>query len=214
MIGFFMTIMFYLLYWGYRRWADDRSSVLGPTVVLSYPAVAVAFVLATLFVGRLNGLIWGGGETKNSTDARIEQYNSGIPKFLSHPWGYGVGRGAETLNYHLPGGFLTIDTYYLMVLLEYGFVGVIIYYGMMVFGIYYSAKYSILAPRKTREYEMLIPILSALVNFIVIKSVFSQPDNHPLIFMMLGMVAALTYRIRQDVRPGIGSAASAVHAVR
>jgi len=29
--------------------------------------------------------------------------------------------------------------------------------------------------------------------------VFSQQDNHPLVFMMLGMVCALVYRIKRDI---------------
>jgi hypothetical protein len=36
------------------------------------------------------------------------------------------------------------------------------------------------------------------MNFFVIKSVFSQQDNHPLVFMMLGMVVALVWRIQQQ----------------
>jgi hypothetical protein len=45
-----------------------------------------------------------------------------------------------------------------------------------------------------KEAELLLPLVVALSAFLVIKLVFSQDDNHPMIYMMLGMVAALVYR--------------------
>jgi hypothetical protein len=37
-----------------------------------------------------------------------------------------------------------------------------------------------------------------VVTFLIIKSVFSETYNHPIMFMMLGIVMALTYRISQE----------------
>jgi len=42
----------------------------------------------------------------------------------------------------------------------------------------------------------MIPAGIALVNFFVIKSVFAQSDNHAIVFMILGMVVALLWRLR------------------
>ena len=44
---------------------------------------------------------------------------------------------------------------------------------------------------------MLIPLSAALSAFLMIKSVFSQQDSHSLVYMMLGMIAALVYRSKQ-----------------
>ena len=52
--------------------------------------------------------------------------------------------------------------------------------------------------RKDRDYSVLIPIAISISTFFVIKSVFSQEGNHPLIFMMMGAIAALVYRMRKE----------------
>jgi hypothetical protein len=54
--------------------------------------------------------------------------------------------------------------------------------------------------RPQGELTMLLPLVVALMNFVVIKSVFSQNANHPLVFMMLGAVVALTYRAQREAQ--------------
>ena len=49
-----------------------------------------------------------------------------------------------------------------------------------------------------REYTFLVPIGIAMLNFLVIKSVFSEEANHPIVFMYIGMIVALAARIRRD----------------
>ena len=51
-------------------------------------------------------------------------------------------------------------------------------------------------PARDRDVAFLAPIAIALINFVAIKAIFSQQDNHPLVFMMLGMAGALIYRSR------------------
>jgi hypothetical protein len=118
--------------------------------------------------------------------------------------------GASALGNYTPGGILTIDSYYLAVGLEYGILGFIVYYGMLLLAIRYGAKYSVNVHKYDREYAFLIPITIALTNFLIIKSVFSQQDNHPLIFMMLGMLVALIYRARNLEGAAPSSAAVAL----
>ena len=98
----------------------------------------------------------------------------------------------------LSGGFATIDSYYLTAGLEYGVLGFLIYFGMIFVAIYFAGKHCLSPDPLEDEYALLIPASVALVNFVVIKSVFSQQDNHPIIFMLLGMVAALIWRIRNE----------------
>src|SRR6185312_9551775 len=103
------------------------------------PAMFCAVLAATFVVPRLHVAIWGGGAQQSSTDARVAQFNLGMPKILHNPFGYGIGMGAETLGY-APFGQLTIDTYYISVALEYGVLGFIIYYSMVAFSIYHSGR--------------------------------------------------------------------------
>jgi hypothetical protein len=209
MIGFCLTLLAYVLAWGAIRWRRNRGSLLGPVIVWAYPAFFGAFLAATIFVGRLHRMVWGGDETGASTDARRIQYQMGWPKILSHPWGYGIGRSGTVLGFRDPSGLLTVDTYYLTVALDYGVIGFILYYGAFLFAIGESSKY-VLVPfdRHDRETGFLLPACICLVNFVVIKSVFSQQDNHPMVFMVLGMAVALIHRIASGGPSSAGSGAA------
>ena len=114
----------------------------------------------------------------------------GIQKFLEWPFGYGIGQGAPCLGFGGDTGMITIDTYYLSILLEYGIAGFIVYYGMFAIAIYEAGRRAF-CRSETEDKSFLLPIAVSLFVFIVIKSVFSQQDNHPVIFMMLGALMAL-----------------------
>lgn len=197
MVGFFMTALMYLFAGGATRWYSNRRSIAGPLVVISYPAVLAVFFAASLFWRRLHNMVWGGGAQQFSSQARAGQMAAGLPKIWSHPWGYGIGQGGETLHYANQAGVFSIDSYYLSVALEYGVVGFIVYSFIFIFSIYSGAVAGLKA--RSPETKMLIPMVISLVNFIVIKSVFSQEGNHPLIFMILGATAALSYRVSVDL---------------
>ena len=196
-VGFFLAIVAYPLFWSILRWRRLRNDLIGPTVAMAYPVLFCAAVVAVFSVHKLRAKIIGNGPQDASNQGRKEQYITGIPKILEHPWGYGISMGADALGNYTLSGVLTIDSYYLLVGLEYGVVGFIIYYGMLMLGVRYGAKYAIRAYKYDREYSLLVPITIAVMNFIVIKAVFSQQDNHPLIFMMLGMLVALIARMQK-----------------
>lgn len=196
MVGFLLSFMLYLLLWSGLRWRADKASLLAPAIVLAYPAIFALFIASTMFVGRLRNMVWGGGDTAASTAARGTQWEMGIPKILKAPWGHGAGTSGDTLGFLSPIGIQTIDTYYLAIGLEYGVIGFVVYYGMLVASTYYAAKYAVRSPKGELSYFM--PAAIALANFIVIKSVFSQQDNHPLIFMLMGIVTAMVYRATRE----------------
>jgi hypothetical protein len=193
-LGMLVSIMLYILIWGIQSWRRRNSGVVGPAVVLAYPAVGAAVLAATLFVGRLHRMVWGGGETDSSTAARVTQIHMGIPLIFKNPLGYGIGQSGRVLNFRLPSGFITIDSYYLMVVLEYGVIGFLIYYGIVALGIFYSLRSVYQQNTNSREFNFLQPAAISLAVFLVIKSVFSEQDNHPLIFMILGIITATISR--------------------
>jgi O-antigen ligase len=144
---------------------------------------------------RLEVMVWGGGAQQNSTDARRFQYEAGLRLVAKNPIGHGIGEAAQTLGYIAPGAdMLTIDTYYLAVALEFGVVGFVVYYAMLVFGIWHAGRTAIM----TRDPELAFmgAACIAMVNFLISKSVFSQTENHPLMFIMLGLIVAAVYRER------------------
>ncbi len=197
-IGYFMTLLGYLLYWGLQRWRREKRSIFGPAIVLAYPALFTGFIAATFFVGRLRAIVWGNGAQQASTDTRAEMYRTGIPMVLHNPLGHGVGEGAITLGFYNGIGQLTIDTYYLAIALEYGIIGFLVYYAMFAIATWKAGVTTLRATDP--EILYLAPLAIAMVNFIIIKSVFSQQENHPLVFAMLGMIVALVARQRAQDR--------------
>lgn len=199
MVGFFTTFLLYLLAWGVYRWRRDGASLFGPLTVIGYPVVVVSFFAASLLVGRLRAMLWGDGSQQFSDQSRKLQFASGVPKVFNRPWGHGIGQGAETLGFTNSAGVLTIDTYFLLVALEFGVIGFAVYYTMFGTAAWQAAKASM--RQVDRDTGFLVPLAIALTNFIIIKSIFSQQENHPLIFAMLGAVVALLYRMdRHDPR--------------
>lgn len=196
MVGFLLSFMLYLLGWAIVRWRTNRMSLFGPAIVISYPLIFSAFIAATFLIGRLRNAVWGNGAHAASTETREMMYANGIPMVLRNPWGHGIGEGASALGFRNPAGILTIDTYYLAIALELGVIGFFVYFGIFLVAIWQSGK--IIFRTKDEETRYLLPIAIVLSNFVVIKSVFSQVENHPLIFMILGIAVALIARAKLE----------------
>jgi hypothetical protein len=200
------SVLFYTLIWATLRWRQNKGSLFAPAVVLSYPAIFVTFMAATFLVGRLRNEFWGTGEQQYSTQSRLDQWAVAIPKIIANPIGNGIGEGATTLGWTNLAGTLTVDSYWLTILLEIGVLGFIVFYTLMLRAAFTAAKIAV-TESGDREIDLLLPISVSLLNFVIVKMVFSQDANHPLIFMMLGAVIALTHRarLRSAARPDLGA---------
>jgi hypothetical protein len=196
-IGFLLANVFYIFFWGALQWRRQRGSLWGPAVVLSYPAFLVAFGVAILTVPRLRVMTLGGAKTAPSTEARKEQVREGLPMVFKHPFGHGIGRGADALGYVNPAGTLTIDTYFLLIALDYGIFGFLLFYGTFVVAIGEGFRAAVRGPTD-RETTLLIPLTISLISFFVIKTIYSGIENQSIVFMMLGAVTALVYRVKRD----------------
>jgi hypothetical protein len=187
----------------FQNWRRNKQSLVAATFTFSYPAGLCLVVAALMFVGRFRRIILGDSSHSASTDARYTQYAMGFERILQWPFGYGIGRGGDALGFGLDThGMMTIDTYYLSIVLEYGVLGFIVFYGMFAIAILEGGRRSLFVPSQNEDRSFLLPITVSLMAFILIKSVFSQQENHPIVFMMLGaMVAIITAHRR---RPGIG----------
>ena len=191
-IGFLLSFMFYMLFWGVRRWLHDRNSIFGPAITLAYPVIFAMFIVATFTVRRLRNMVWGSGAQAASDESRRIQIEMGTDDLLSRPWGHGIGRAADTLGFQNGAGIVTIDNYYLSILLEIGVIGFFVYFGMFIIA---AIRGGI---RGFRDHDSanlwIIPAVISLANFIVIKSVLSQQEGHPLVFAILGLVVAILAR--------------------
>jgi len=201
MVGCLTALLFYGLIWSIRRWRSERKSIFGPAIALAYPLIIVGTVGLTFVSHRIHAVVWGGDATQQgSTDVRREQLTIALPKIASRPWGYGMQMAAETVGYKTPGGILTLDSYYLTIALEYGVLGFIVFYGMFGTAIFAAGRVVLSRTEVDPEVGLLVPAGLALVNFFIIKSVFSQDDNHPVAFMLLALVVILDWRSRGVVR--------------
>lgn len=196
LVGSLVSLLAFIFIWAFRRRLADKNNPFWTGILVAYPIISSLIVASTFLVGRIHARVWGNGPQQFSDQSRVEQYHLGIPKILTHPWGYGIGKGSEALGFS--DGFSTIDSYYLAIALEYGVIGFIVYYGMMFFALYLAGMRTISSEPLKDENAILIPIGIALANFIVVKSVFAQADNHPIIFMILGMLVALLYRFKSQ----------------
>lgn len=140
--------------------------------------------------------MWGSGAYQASNEARETQWADGLATIAQAPWGHGIGRAAEALGFTDLEGFLTIDSYYLSVALEVGIFGFIAYYGAFMLSIWAGVRISLEAT-KNEQTAWLVPTTLALINYVVIKSVLSQQENHPIAFALLGLAMALTQQARE-----------------
>lgn len=198
-LGFFLSFLVYIAVYALLYLKRNPGNLLARLIILAYPLMFVAFVISTFTVDAIKFRVWGGGAAQFSTQARLMQWETGVPLVISHPLGQGIGRAAQTLNFITEGGALTIDSYYLSVLLEVGFLGFIGFYGflivMMVYGI--RMLWGLELTYSDGDYLFIGPSIIAMFNFLVIKSVLSQQENHPLVFMICGMMAALLHRFKR-----------------
>ena len=120
--------------------------ILAQTTGLLYPLGAAGFVALSLFWMRLNHMIFGGGAQAASNESRQIQLQTGIPKVLHWPFGYGPGMAATTLGFaDNEEGKLTIDNYWLSIGLEYGILGFLLFMTLMGTGITKGIRYGLSA---------------------------------------------------------------------
>jgi hypothetical protein len=207
-VGVIIATLGYAFFWFFRKWRKDKSSILAPLVVAGYPAMVVALLISSFFVGRIRNAVWGSGAYQSSNDARQEQIVQGIELIIQRPWGYGMGRAAEVLGYTGGGDSLTIDSYYLSIALDAGILGFLAYYGAFIIIIWKAIWLSDRASEAPSS-AWLVPGVISLANYIVIKSILSQQETHSLAFAILGLVVAMIHQIKsadQPSFPGITSA--------
>ena len=191
-VGCLAGIVMYGFAIAFQNWRKNKQSLVAATFVFSYPAGLCLVVASLMFVGRFRRIILGDSSHSASTDARYTQYTMGFDRLMEWPFGYGIGMGGDALGFGLnTHGMMTIDTYYLSIVLEYGILGFIIFYGIFAIAIFEGGRRSLFAPSQNEDRSFLLPITISLMIFIIIKSVFSQQENHPIIFMMLGAMVAL-----------------------
>lgn len=197
-VGFFMTFIVFVGIYGIRRWLRDPRGIMGPAITLGYPFAASLFFVATLVSARLGAMIYGNGAQAASNEGRAAQWALLWPKLGQWPFGYGTGRGAETIGMYNQVGILTIDSYYIVLLVEYGVIGFLMWCVMLFGTAAQSAKFSY--REDGPEARMLIALAAYTIVYFVIKAVLASDHSNGIGYMVLGMTLATIWRVGQRTK--------------
>jgi hypothetical protein len=192
-VGWIEAHFLYLGIWAVRRLVTRRSDLFAATLAYGFPALIMGAFGLMLASHRFYALVFGNGATQASTEARFTQRDMAIPKLLGNPLGHGAGQSGQVLGYTDPSGILTVDSYLITLLLDYGIIGFFAYFTMLFSAAFTALRYYFLVGDDD-ELQLLGPIAVALCNWAVVRLVVSLDSNQPLLFALLGMVAALATR--------------------
>jgi hypothetical protein len=194
--GMLVCLLLYGMIWSVVRWRSHPRDLLAAATVYAYPVIFAASIGLVMSSYRLHAMVFGDGAQASSTEARKTQLNMALDVLAKHPWGHGTGQSGIAMGY-AESQFITIDNYFITIALDYGILGIIFWYGMFIVAITEAIRYSISSRYGGRvEARLLAPMAVMLSAFLVIKWVHGQDDNHPIMFMMLGIVSALVYKLR------------------
>jgi hypothetical protein len=198
MIGIVLTLVIYIFFAALRKRQENPISIGATATLLAYPAIVGVVTAVVLLWKRARNSILGGGQHQSSNIARDRQWDRGWDLIAQNPFGYGLDRSAEVLNFRNAGGELTIDSYYLSVMLDFGIIALPIFVMLFSLPMYFAIVS--LKRARTLELQLLAPLAMGLFNFVIIKSVLSSTSNFPLAFAMMGFMVALVARMQSDDR--------------
>ena len=188
-VGFLAAHFMYGGIWALRRWRQGKRDLLASAIVYGFPVILLIFVAALASSHTLYTSIFGGGGHQMSVDARKTQRDMAIPLVLKNPIGHGTAQSGAVLQFRGPSGTLTVDSHFITTLLDYGIIGFISFYGMILTASWIGVKLFLQA--KDEEAALAGPAAVVLAVFVVGKMVLSQEDNHSLLFMIIALVMAL-----------------------
>jgi O-antigen ligase len=191
-IGWLISHAVFLLLWGWKRWSTKARDLIGPAISFAFPFGAIALLVSMFTVPAVRVRTIAGGSTSFSDMARQDQFEKFWPKLLNNPLGYGSGQSGVVLDYHLPGGQITVDSYFITTGIDYGLVGLVCFFGMFMYTFYLMGQTYLTS--ESKEAELALPIACAIAVLFIIRLVLSQSDNMPLIFVVFGMAIAVHVR--------------------
>ncbi len=204
-VGMLVSILLYGVLWSIGRWRAHPKDLLAAATVYAYPALFVAAIGLVFASHSLRSMVLGGGAESSSNDARQTQLAMAFTAFKRAPWGFGAGQSGNEMGY-AAGDFVAIDNYFIGLLLEYGALGVVAWYSTFIVAIAEATRHCLSGKYAGRpEARLLAPLAVALAAFVIIKWVHGSTYTHPIDFMLLGMVSALIYNLRNRSVPGGGT---------
>ncbi len=201
MVGLLVTLVLYGFLWSIVRWRARQRDLVAAAMVYAYPALAAAFIGLISASGKARVMILGGQAQASSNEMRDSQLTLALHALSKQPVGFGAGQSGPSLGLP-PGDFISVDNYFITIAMDYGFLGAFLWYGIFVVGIFEAVRCCLSRETADKpEARLLAPLAVSLTGLLILKWVHGQDGNHPIFFMMLGMIAALIYRLRQPQSP-------------
>jgi hypothetical protein len=208
-LGYLVSTATYVLVWALVRFRRRINDLAAAILVYAYPAAIIGLLAASLVVHKIHVLIFGGGPQVASNYQRQEQFRMAMPPFLHNPIGYGDGQAGVRMGYG-SGDFIAIDSYWIAVSLDYGAIGMVLYVGLFAVTIYAALTTLLRHPEVARgETALMIPLVSLLVAFLVIRGVYAEEGIHPLVFSLLAMALCLISRAKHSISAATTAPAAA-----
>jgi hypothetical protein len=189
-----------------------RHSKLNPNSLVSGIG-AVVFALGTtftfllvLFWQRANRMVFGYDDGD-----RWLQWDMALPHIQSNPiTGHGMGSSGVVVGYNLyEGSIPSVDSYFITLLVENGVPGCLLFFGAVAIAVWIGVRVY-LSDRDPRG-ALGSALACSLIAFATYRIALSQTENHPLVFILLGLIfvmGRLAYERRISVREPVSSTRS------
>lgn len=140
-------------------------------------ALIALYFISDILIGRTTSEF-------NSGMVRLAMWKHGLNLAMESPvWGFGQDTAAEVLGFVGSGGVLTIDSYFLSVLLESGFVSLLCFVSILIVAFALSVR----ALRHEGEAALLCSLLGgSVIVFGLVKAVLSLSHNHGIFMVVVG----------------------------
>ncbi len=189
----------------YARQIRGGLSILGATAA----AGVLAAVIYVLTVGRTS-------EETVSSNARVEMVERAVENSKKSPiFGFGPGLGAPKAAVYSSRGTGSLDSYWLILLLDSGIPAMVLFVSLLCVGI---AKMLKLLTSGHRSSSTLFSGMwgTAVVAFGLTTTILGTPHNLPLLYFLLGGLVALQYQKPVSAEPSadfksLGGRAALVH---
>ena len=186
-LGFIIAGAVFILMWTVRTIRFDKSS-LAPALVGLCASIGFAVLIPLIrFWPRLHNIVLGGGAESYSDQGRRDQFYMALPHIYSNPiTGHGIGLGADVVGYRTMGGFLTLDSYAVALLVETGVAGFVLFFGMIVLAAWAGVRAYVSSP--SRLSALAGCIACCLIAFGFYRFFLAQRENHTLFFALIGCI--------------------------
>lgn len=166
---------------------NNKASFIGWTYVVLSPIVILGGSLA--FIKGRNAFMGGSDLAYSSTQARFEMWDLGMQRIMAQPLqgliGFGHSTSTEMINWR---GGISIDTYFLTVLIESGVFGFVLFLLTILLSSYTAVKVWIKS-----DYKDYLPIVLAasILGYSVIAFISSLTHLLHVFYIVIALVFVL-----------------------